>query len=150
MSTIFDTMVTFFTENDWPYVGVEDLEMLRIPFKGENGEWMCTAVAKEEVYQFAFYSTLMINAPEEKRMDIAEFITRANYGLTIGNWELDFDDGEIRYKTSLDVEGTEFTMSLLKQVVYANVVITDQYFPGIMGILNDDILPEEALALVEA
>jgi hypothetical protein len=31
-----------------------------------------------------------------ERAPPAEFITRANYGLIIGNFELDFEDGEIR------------------------------------------------------
>lgn len=29
----------------------------------------------------------------------AEFLTRANYGLVFGNFEMDMHDGEIRYKT---------------------------------------------------
>jgi len=148
--SIFQTMVDFFTEDNWPFVAVEDVEMLRIPFNGENGHWMCTAVSKEDVHQFAFYSTLLFNAPEEKRMAVAEFITRANYGLIIGNWELDFDDGEIRYKTSLDIEGDEISTALIKQVVHANVVITDKYFPGIVEIINNDMLPQEAITLVES
>lgn len=30
----------------------------------------------------------------------AEFLTRANYGLVFGNFEMDMHDGEIRYKPS--------------------------------------------------
>ncbi len=41
-----------------------------------------------------------VKAPEEKRLAIAEFVARANDGLRIGNFELDFGDGEVRYKRS--------------------------------------------------
>jgi len=44
-----------------------------------------------------------------KRGAVAEFINRANYGIIIGNFEMDFADGEIRYKTSIDVQGDKLT-----------------------------------------
>ena len=47
------------------------------------------------------YHTAPIKAPLEQRTAISEFITRANYGLTNGNFEMDFSDGELRYKTTI-------------------------------------------------
>ena len=47
------------------------------------------------------YHTAPIKAPLEQRAAISEFITRANYGLTNGNFEMDFSDGELRYKTTI-------------------------------------------------
>ena len=35
------------------------------------------------------------------RVAAAEFEPRANFGLDIGNLELDMTDGEVRYKSSL-------------------------------------------------
>lgn len=35
----------------------------------------------------------------------AEFLTRANYGLVFGNFEMDMHDGEIRYKTFVPCGG---------------------------------------------
>ena len=47
------------------------------------------------------YHTAPIKVPLEQRAAISEFITRANYGLTNGNFEMDFSDGELRYKTTI-------------------------------------------------
>jgi len=44
-----------------------------------------------------------------------KFLTRANYGMMIGNFEMDFTDGEIRYKTSIDVEGDKLSSALIKR-----------------------------------
>jgi hypothetical protein len=49
---------------------------------------------------------------------VAEFLTRANSGMVIGNFELDFADGEIRYKTSIDVEGDKLSYAIIKRLVY--------------------------------
>ncbi|MBN1485948.1 MAG: YbjN domain-containing protein [Chloroflexia bacterium] len=137
MGAILEAVQQFFEEDDWPYSQLEGKTILRTGFSGSNGQWTCFAQAMEERYQFVFYSICPVKAAEDKRMAIAEFITRANYGMMIGNFELDFSDGEIRYKTSIDVEDDELTAPLIKQMLYANVLTMNRYLPGIMKVLSD-------------
>ena len=80
---------------------------------------------------------------------MAEFITRANYGMIIGNFELDFSDGEVRYKTSIDVEGAELVPAVIRQLVYANVLTMDRYLKGIMAVAFGGVDPEMAVKSVE-
>jgi hypothetical protein len=126
-----------------------DQPILQMGFQGENGNWLCYVEAREEFEQFAFYSVCPANAPEGRRQAAAEFLTRVNYGLVIGNFEMDLDDGEIRYKTSLDVGDTELNVPLVKNAVYMNVLMMDRYLPGIMAIIYGGVAPAEALAQVE-
>ncbi len=149
MGRIYDAMVQFFREDEWPFTEIQGKPILRTGFSGDNGQWACFAQAREEQEQFIFYSILQLRAPEEKRPAIAEFITRANYGMVIGNFEMDYSDGEIRYKTSIDVEGAELTFPLIRNLVYANVRVMDRYLPGIMQILYADVSPEEAIRSIE-
>ena len=118
---IFEEMVNFFKEDDWPFYEVEGKPILQMAFQGENGKWTCYAKARVEQEQFVFYSVCPVNAPENKRQAVAEFLTRANSGMIIGNFELDFADGGIRYKTSIDVDGDTLSSALIKRLVYANV-----------------------------
>jgi hypothetical protein len=76
-------------------------------------------------------------------------LTRANSGMIIGNFELDFADGEIRYKTSIDVKGDFLSFELIKQLVYANVMMMDEYLPGIMSVIDSDVEPKDAIAQIE-
>jgi hypothetical protein len=87
--------------------------------------------------------------PEEKRVAMAEFITRANYGMRIGNFEMDFSDGELRYKSSIDVEDDHLSSPLIKHMVYPNVLMMDKYLPGIMAILYAGKSPRQAVEEVE-
>jgi hypothetical protein len=146
---ILTTLIEVFNVDDWPFTQVEDDTALSLAFKGENGQWMCYARAKEAKEQFVFYSISPVNAPDEKRLAIAEFLTRANYGLSIGNFELDFTDGEIRYKTSIDVEGAELTPALVRSLVYTNVMTMDTYLSGIMAVIYGNYSPADAIAHIE-
>ncbi len=148
--TIFNTLVAFFEADDWPFDRVNDVQAIRTGFSGENGKWMCYAHAREEAQQFVFYSVLPANIPLPKRDLVAEFITRANYGMIIGNYELNYDDGEVRYKTSIDIEGAELSFPLVRQVVYQNVENMDRYLPGFMSIIYAGITPADAIARIES
>ncbi|MEQ9235912.1 YbjN domain-containing protein [Coleofasciculus sp. E2-BRE-01] len=147
---IFQTMVNFFTEDDWSYAKIQGEPALYLAFEGDNGSWNCYAKAREDEEQFVFYSICPIKVPKAKRRILGEFIARANYGMMIGNFELDFTDGEIRYKTSIDVEGDRLSLALLKRLVYANVTMMDEYLPGIKLVLESGMSPEEAIAQIES
>ncbi len=147
---IFEEMVNFFKEDEWPFVQIEANQILEMVFHGENGEWKCYAQAREEEKQFVFYSLCPVKVPKRKRRAVGEFMSRANYGMIIGNFELDFTDGEIRYKTSIDVEGDRLTSALIRQLVDANVTMMDKYLPGINLVIDGEASPEDAIAQIES
>ncbi|MGB1286123.1 MAG: YbjN domain-containing protein [Aggregatilineales bacterium] len=148
--TIFESIEGFFIEDEWEFHRMEESPVLSMGFSGKNGKWNCYAQAREAQRQFVFYSVMPINAPEDKRNDVAEFVTRSNYGMIIGNFELDYRDGEVRYKTSIDVEGTILEPALIRQLVYANVIITDRYLPGLMSVIYGGKDPMTAVEQIEA
>lgn len=149
MGQILETVLKFFSDDEWPFSRLEERPILRTGFAGDNGEWTCYAQVQEEQERFIFYSVCPVKAPEEKRPAMAEFLTRVNYGLVIGNFEMDFSDGEIRSKTSADFEGDRASVAVIKNLVYANVLTMDLYLPGIMSILYGDVSPAQAITQVE-
>lgn len=149
MGRILDMVVKFLEEDDWPYNLVDGRSVYKTGFEGKNGQFTCYAQEREDQQQFVFYSIYPVRAPEKKLAQVAEFITRANYGMIIGNFELDYSDGEIRYKTSVDIEDIELTPPLVHHIIYANVLTMDKYFPGLMRVLYAGIDPVTAIEEVE-
>jgi hypothetical protein len=147
--SLLQTVMAFFAEDDWQFTKLQGEPILHLVFQGNNGQWNCYAKVREE-QQLIFYSICPIVAPESTRSAIAEFLTRANFGIVIGNFELNFDSGEIRYKTSIDVEGDDLSFSFIHQLVYTNIMTMDQYLPGIRAIIENQLLPQVAIAQVEA
>jgi hypothetical protein len=146
---LFQAVRKFFVDDDWNFDRLNVQEVLTLGFSGKNGSWRCAAVVHQEDQQVAFYSTLDTHVPHDRRSLAAEFLTRANYGLRVGNFEMDWTDGEVRFKTSIDVEGGELTQTMVKNLVYANCVLTDQYLTGLMKVIYGGATPEEAIAEVE-
>lgn len=150
MGAIYDAMVDFFKKDEWPAVPIEGQTAMTMNFQGQNGRWGCVGRVEEEKEIILFYSYCPMKAPEDKRPIMADFLTRANYGLYIGNFEMDYNDGEIRFKTSIDVEGDRLSFDLMKRLVYDNVGVMDKYLPGIMTIIYGGASPTEAIAKVES
>jgi hypothetical protein len=147
-SSIYQVMIDFFTKDDWAFVKLQGEPILQLAFQGKRDRFTCYAKAREEEQQFVFYSVCPVKAPKTKRRAIAQFLTQVNYGLVIGNFELDVTDGEIRYKTSIDVQGERLTTTLIKRLVYTHVLMMDDYLPGIQAVLKGETV-EAALERME-
>ena len=149
MGRILDAVKQFLDEDDWPYSLMDERPVYKTGFEGKNGQFTCYAQERAEQQQFVFYSIFPVRVPDNKLAELSEFITRANYGMIIGNFELDYADGEIRYKTSVDVEDVDLVEPLVRHMMYANVLTMDKYFPGLMRVLYAGISPADAVGEVE-
>lgn len=147
---MFDQVVNFFVSDNWSFTRLQNEPVLYTAIRGQHGEWNCFAQIREEQEQFVFYSVCPVTVPEEKRIAIAEFLARANSGIVLGNFEMDFEDGEIRYKTSIDVTDDFLSQALIKRLVYANVGMMDEYLPGIQSVITEEASPLEAILTIEA
>jgi hypothetical protein len=145
----FETLGQFLEEDGWYPQQLDDKYIYRMGFSGKNGQLVCYAQVRVDLEQLLIYAVAPVKVPEENRVAVAEFITRANYGLRIGNLEMDFGDGEIRYKSSLDFEGETLTAQFIKMAIYPAVQTLDHYTPGLMAVIYGGKSAEEAVAEVE-
>ena len=109
-----------FTEHGWPYSEVRGAPVLLGELSGPAGRWSFYAQAVEEKDLVLLYSICPQRVPEARRLEVSHFLTRANYGLADGNFELDFEDGEVRYKTVLHVQADELDGLVLKRLLRSN------------------------------
>lgn len=149
MATLREAVEAMLEADGWVFAPVEGQTTLAMGYKGEHGTWSCYAHVDEARGTFVFYSVTDRPVPDARRLDVAQFLTLANFGLVLGNFELDFSDGETRFKTSAELGDTEPATQLLRPVVYANIAAMDRYLPGIDGVSRGSLTPEEGIALCE-
>lgn len=147
--SVYQAMRTFFEEDDWSFTPMDDQPVLRMAFKGESEAFNCFAQALEERDQFTFYSVAPFTVPLPQRPEAIEFVTRANYGMFVGNFEMDVRDGEVRYKTSADVADTDMPAMLFKTNVVQNVLTMDRYLAALKAVAEGELTAAEAIEQVE-
>jgi hypothetical protein len=134
--SLFSGLKKVFVDYRWPFSEVPGMPVLLSELSGPLGSWTFYAQIVEDQELIAFYSVCPLTVPENRRVEVADFLTRANYGLAVGNFELDFEDGEIRYKTVLEVEGRYISPGLVKRLVKANGLAMETYLPGIGAVVG--------------
>jgi hypothetical protein len=145
----FTTVGEFLAEDGWNPQRIDQKFVYRTYYYGKNGEFRCYAQVRVDLQQFIFYAVATLKVPEDLRLAVAEYITRANYGLRIGNFEMDFSDGEVRYKSGIDFEDATITTYLIRNTVYPAVHTMDHYMPGLMKVIYGGVTPLVAIEEME-
>ncbi|PIE20092.1 MAG: hypothetical protein CSA66_01585 [Proteobacteria bacterium] len=150
MGHITDALMRFFAEDGWTTEPVADPPGFRAGYQGDHGHFILFAQVREEHEQLVFYSLTPDDVPEGRRAAVGELFNRLNYGLVVGNFEIDYDDGEIRYRSAGDFEGVEPTTRAIKNLVHANILSFDRWAPVIEEVIAGTRTPKEAIAAAEA
>jgi len=150
MSEFLNIAQQFLKDDDWPYERDDDKNLLKTGVGGGGTNFRIFIQSHEESDQLITYTYAPNNVPEEKRLAAAEFVCRANYGLKIGNFEMDMSDGEVRYKASIDVEGKGLCTTMVKNLLGVGAAMMMRYHPGLMKLIYGDQSAEECIREVES
>ena len=146
----YKTLDEWLTKHVLRHSAIKDTHTFLIPFaRSEEETIVCIFDIDVDAEQFTFYGILNIDLATEKIPEVAEYLTRANYGIRIGNFELDFDDGEVRYKSSLDFEREVLGENLIENAVAHAIDNIDRYLGGLREVAVGLKTPKEAILAVE-
>lgn len=122
----------FLIQENWTIYTQVDPNSVNLLVKGSTADWMGLVEVDEMQQQVVFYSLLPFYVSRSQCLQVADFFAKANLGLAIGNFELNFDTGRMRYKTSLDVTGSMLDLAMISQIFYTNIATVDQYLESLM------------------
>ena len=96
------------------------------------------------------YCQMVLNYPfrvrdEKLRLSVAELITRANYKMVVGKFEMDMSDGEVRYHVAHLIDGSDFTAEIVERIYMTALYTMDRYFPALMQHIHAGYTPEDAV-----
>lgn len=145
----YENAQQFLQVDGWFPDDIEGLTAYTCRYVGTNAEFRVVCHINVELQQIYVYVIFAEFVPEDRRAAVAELITRANYGLRIGNFEMDFRDGEIRYKASLDFEDVNLTHPLMKNLFYPAVQTADRYHSSLVRVAFAGADPQQVIGEVE-
>lgn len=142
----------FLDEDDWHYSFDREKGLFRfgLNIKGKLTSIQYLVIVNENDYNV--YATSPLSADQddgEQMKEMAEFVCRANYGLRNGNFELDFRDGELRYKCYVNCDGVLPSMEMVRSSIHCPAAMFTRYGEGIVQILFGGVNAVEAVNLCE-
>lgn len=145
--TLFQILYQVLKQDGWDFEYDDKNELFRMEIRGINSDFICFAIVDEEQESLLCNTYIKQKIPFSKRLEVCNFMNRVNYELAIGNFEMDMDDGEIRFRTYLDAANIEPSKEQLVNLIWNGAQTFDTYYPGITKILLEDYLAEEAVAI---
>ncbi len=148
-STLIDTVIAAVEDHGWRYTRADE-QVILFPVGGQRSAYDALVITNEEFHYATVYCTLGPRVPDDRRAAIAEAITRANYGIAVGAFEMDFGDGELRFRVGIDVEDGVFSATMAKNMISLSVYMCDRYHDAIMRVIFAGEAPADAIESAEA
>ena len=147
-SVLMDVVIAGVEQNGWRYTKGED-SFIFFPIVGRQASYDAVVMTNEGMQYVTAYCSIATRVPGDRRVAVAEAITRANFGLPVGGFEMDFADGEVRFRAGIDVEGGSFAPVMLQNMLGLAVAMCDRYHDALMRVMFADMEPAAAIALAE-
>lgn len=91
-----------------------------------------------------------LRIPLEERVPACELLMRANHGLMFGSFDIDFNDGEVRYKVSIDTEGGSLGVPAVQSMITVALDMYELWYAPLMKVVYGGVTPEDAVTEVNA
>ncbi len=140
---MLDTVVAFLVQEQWPHE-VSESGVVHTRYEGDSVDVDCFVETFDDEAQLIVTCVLGI-AGADRRRDIAELASRINMYLSIGSFEIDFDDGELRHRVGIPVPASGPDVDLVGTAVYHGVLATDRYAPAFVAVAAGETDPATAL-----
>jgi hypothetical protein len=143
--------------NGWSAAELDDGSGFTLDIAGSDGQWSALAITNDDTATFAFYSLAPVDAPPGDIDRMAEYLHRANHGLLSATFEMDYDTGEVRLRTGIELATLPlglFADDALDAIVLdlsaANVGIFDRYLSGLVAVAVGTVSAADIIRDIEA
>lgn len=135
----------FFKENNWKYdYDAENSTFYSAVSMGNViGHLQIRIFVRDRYYKA--YTILANKSDADHIAAVAEYLHRANYDLNNGNFELNYRDGEVRYKAFVEFQGAEFGKSTVEKSIIIPILMFDKYGKNLIKVMLGDGSPEKLL-----
>ena len=152
---IIDCLKQYFHTKKWHYTyhrpkANDDQQSHHLSFSMRHKQLISAYLFRwqEQNKLLAVYGILPFSIPESHQSAAMLLITQINYNMMIGNLEMDVNDGEIRYKTAIDVEAVDIDKALIEHLLQSVVAMTTVAHELFSDLINNQDPAEDMQTLL--
>ncbi len=146
--SLFERVAGYLDTNDWHYTTDTEKRYFSMGCRIKEASVRITidVFESDDWRRLLTFSTYPVMIPEHRRGAVIEALTRINYQLIYGNFEMDLADGEVRFRTVVETE-KELDDPMIERVLNANLNAADRYFAALMTITYGNASPDTVIDL---
>ena len=144
----FQTLVAHFEANDFRFHADPDSKVVQLFITGDAVIYNCRVqlTHHDELIQVRIHYPVLARDPKIRPF-VAEALARANHGMSIGNFDIDMDTGDLNFHLGQVIHGNGLDDEIISGVFSAGLATADRYFPAIMRVMFAGHTPADAVYL---
>ncbi len=132
---VLDRIEAFLRAKELDYEKLDE-QLLRLRIVSESGDWVCLIRIEESENGCVAYSVYPSLIPTERREAIALVLMSVNYDLAKGSFEMDHEDGELRFRTSMPMAGRS-EPDAFGAMLIEHAQVMEHYLPVIRDMIHN-------------
>jgi len=145
-SSAYKALTDYLDSNKYSYTPYPKENRVSFSFCGYYADYRVQfrITHDEDYFQLTIHFPFRVR-DEKLRASVSDLITRANYKMLLGKFEMDLADGEILFHASHLIDGGIFTSETVERIYMTSIVTMDRYFPALMQHIHAGYTPEDAI-----
>ncbi len=140
----------YLDDDQFAYHLREDGSGIDTGFRGKTGTFSAVITVRENPPILGVFIRIPLVVPEDRRAAVAETVVRANYGLSIGSFDMDMSDGTVGFRATMPIADAMATHGQFRDLMGASLWTVDRYHRAFGRLLfGDDLSPAEVIAEVD-
>ena len=142
----FQAVIDYIESKNFTHTSHPEDQRVTLTLSGKNTNlYFTTRITHEDAYLQVTAAYPFKVRDEKLRLSSAELITRANYCMPLGKFEMDMSDGEVRFHISHVIGELGLTAAMIEKQFMTAYFTADRYFPAFMQHIHAGYTPEDAV-----
>jgi hypothetical protein len=133
MTDLLGAAITFLETDGWRFATNSEGQWVSMNYSGKAGSWLTWFQDRGSV--LIAYADLPVIVPDPRRLQVAEFITYVNEGLGVGNFELAFETGRVRYKNGFYAPDGDLSPTIARNLFQVCNWTMNDYYASLMSLV---------------
>jgi len=142
------SVIDHLEKNDLKHVVEWETGLVRTGFGMKNAKFNCVIEVNGQDNLVQFTGLIPLQVPSEKRRDVCELLTLINWRLGFGKFQMDLNDGELRFQGSAPYPQGKLADEVVHQLIARCVIPVDDFFPAIAAVIFGGKSPKVAFDAV--
>jgi hypothetical protein len=144
-TTAFSAVTLFLESRGFDYFPHANENRVGFTLGSAQADYRFTIRITGDLEHLEYIACCPFRIRKELRSSVAELIARANFGMLDGKFELDVNDGEVRFHLVHALGDGKLSVKMVERLYRACVFTLDRYIPAFMQHIHAGYTPEDAV-----
>ena len=143
---LYEKIAEFLDEDGWNYDFEEKIGVIFTGVKLGNTLERVRIFIDIRDDKYLVYAAMDQKCAEAFRFETAALLTRINYDIVYGSFDMDFSDGDIRFRFPVDCDGMLPSRDIVQDSVALPALMMERFGDAIYRVMNGECSAETAHA----